>query len=315
MRSALLAAVAALVAFASAPGMAAAAPCPSGTAPAFLVGARSEIAFDRQARIEVYALPESQPGVVASDLRLEFVDAEGHVFFGHAFASDDVPGVAPETWALFPVRLASGDAPVLVRLSYTLRVGEQALGCSMVHERVVSGVPGLEPRVEMVGQVDLGRAVIAVGTRDGCDRTAPEAVKVVVSQRGRQAVRRLRDFCDRASRWRGHGSLPVLQFRGAFPEQVPQSMPDMRHLFLQDTSHLSRVLVYRVEVFWGDQLVLRRWMLARTVRFSDRIYAVPFCRRAGKKIHSDLRGARYCLEPDWNHRLTVHRTAPAHRRP
>jgi hypothetical protein len=110
--------VALWVAFAGLPGTAEAAPCPPGTSPAFSVGPRSQIAFDRQASVEVYAEPGNQLGV-PSDLRVDIVDVEGDVLFSHAFPPDDVPGLA-ENWGRFPIRLGRGDPPVLVRLSYTL---------------------------------------------------------------------------------------------------------------------------------------------------------------------------------------------------
>jgi hypothetical protein len=118
-------------------------------------------------------------------------------------------------------------------------------------------------------------------------------------------VRRLRDFCDPGSRWRAHGSLPWLQFRVSDPQP-----PNARDLYLQDTSHLSRAPVYRVEVFWGEHRVLRRWLLARTVRSIWHRYSVGTCRYVGKKLHRDPRGQLYCRLPIWNHTLTVHRQRP-----
>jgi hypothetical protein len=140
--------------------------------------------------------------------------------------------------------------------------------------------------------------------------TPPQPLKVVVSHRDRQAVRRLRDFCDLNSRWRAHGSLPELHFRTLREWDINGRDPGMRELSLLDPSHLSRADVYRVEVFWGDRLVVRRWALFRTVRYSYRTYAESYCRRIGKKLYRDRRGERYCREPDWNQWVTLHRTPP-----
>jgi hypothetical protein len=308
MRSALLAALAALALLACPPGAAAGAPCPPGTPPVVSVGARTQIAFDRQATVEVYAQPTNQ--FVVRDLRLDFIDHQGKAFFSHAFTSDEMPGVAPETWRRFPIRLGRGDPSVVVRLSYTHRGREQTTACELVQERVISGFPGLTPRFEIVAQPDLGRARFTVAARDGCALTPLGPLEVVVSHRGRRAVRRLRDFCDLNSRWRAHGSLPRLQFRTLRAWEIGGREPSRRELSLLDPSHLSRAAVYRVEVFWDDRLVLRRWALARTRRYSYRTYAVRYCRRLGKKLYRDRRGERYCRQPDWNHWLTLHRTPP-----
>jgi hypothetical protein len=104
--------------------------------------------------------------------------------------------------------------------------------------------------------------------------------------------------------------LPRLQFRTLHEWDINGRIPSMRELSLQDPSHRSRAAVYRAVVFWGDRLVLRRWALARTRRSSCRTYAVPYCRRLGKKLYRGRRGERYCRETDWNHWLTLHRTPP-----
>jgi hypothetical protein len=309
MRRALVAAVATLAVFACVPGAAAAAPCPPEIGARVGLGARSQIAFDRQATVEVYGRPLGA-SVVPSDVRIDFIDDQGHGFFSHAFASADIPGIAPETWRHFPIQLGEGDPPVVVRLSYTQQGLDQPVACEVVEQQVVSGFPGLTPSFELVAPPDFGRASLTVRATDGCATTPPQSVRVVVSHRGRQAARRVRDFCDLNSRWRARGTLPRLHFRTLRVSETNGRNPSVRELSLLDASHLSRTSVYRVEVFWGDRLVLRRWALARTVRDSYRTYAEPYCRRLGKKLYRDRRGEHYCREPDWNHWLTLHRTPP-----
>jgi hypothetical protein len=160
---------------------------------------------------------------------------------------------------------------------------------------MISGFPSLTPRFEMVAQTRTSAGPASPPRQGTVARShLPNRFGSSSATGAEGPCGRVRDFCDLNSRWRAHGSLPRLQVRTLREWDINGRNQSMRELSLQDPSHSSRAVVDRVEVLWGDRLVLRRWALARTRRYSYRTYAVPYCRRLGKKLYRDRRGERHC---------------------
>jgi hypothetical protein len=286
------------------------APCPPGTPPVVSLGTRDRLAFERQSLVEVLAAPGTGSAVL-SDLRFDLFNTEGRGFLSYAFAPSELPGVEVQTWRRFPVKLHRGDPPIVARLSYVHHSPEAPGGCELTQQRVIRGFGGFAPRFNLQALSAIGEALLEVRARDGCGVTTPGPVVVEVTGGGRSAVRRLRDFCDINSRWRANGSIPRLHFRSPRDDLPAWTVLDSRELSIVDASHVSRKAIYRVDVRWGHQLVLRRWLLTRTRRFSDRWYGAELCRGLDLKVHRGPNGRAYCLDPDWEHFLTLHPRRPS----
>lgn len=294
----------------------------------WLSQAPNQLTFDRLASVHVYN--DAYSRITTLSARLDYVEADGSLSFTHVFRAEDIDPVPNGRTLKFPIQLGADSGQVVVRLTVTQQEQRNPDDprdpyppCELVQERIVRPFPGRVPRFQLL--VDESgyfeeSADLGVGIDHVCERIAPGEARVLVSHHGRKRglLLRLDPPCEDKVRypenrggdeleginfsWRRSGQvIPGLRFRRPGVDAVYQGPLG---IFAVGRRRWTRV--YRVDAFWNDRRMLRRWIRAHhRYEPARRIYedADIFLEACGETsgeegppIHRDKRGA-YCVEP------------------
>lgn len=315
------------------PQSVAAAPCtPAEDRRLISLSAPTLLAFERGASILVDA-KESASADEMENVRLEYRDSQGDVFFSRSLTRREIASLARDKTLHFPIRADAGAGPLVAQLFYTERTtfrsdivgGPPERRCEVRREKTIRPIAGLQPRPNMSHQERLSNSgsPFAVNAGTSCERLAPGVLRIVISHHHAKRTWQLRsDPCGTTY----VGDFPRWDRRGSIIPGL-RDLPDA-FFALDVVAHRRWTRDYRVEVFWNGNRLLRRWIRIRIPVYQPRrrIYEddedfAESCPSGLSKgpdatLHRDAKGRVYCNNgPVWTWRGKIYKTRPRATRP